>query len=53
MLPPGQFLRTHRSFIVATDKVTALSADGLEVRKQLIPVGRMYKLAVEKVILGK
>ena len=51
-LPPGQFLRTHRSFIVATDKVTALSTDGLEVRSQTIPVGRMYKLAVEKAILS-
>ncbi|MCB0533739.1 MAG: response regulator transcription factor [Lewinellaceae bacterium] len=51
-LPTGQFLRTHRSFIVATKKVTALSTDGLEVQQVTIPVGRMYKLAVEKAILG-
>lgn len=52
ILPPGQFLRTHRSFIVAMNKVTALSTDGLEIHQVTIPVGRMYKLAVEKAILG-
>ncbi|MBL7796900.1 MAG: response regulator transcription factor [Saprospiraceae bacterium] len=52
VLPVGQFLRVHRSYIVAKDKITALSADGLEVGKHLIPVGRMYKLMVEKAVLG-
>jgi len=52
VLPVGQFLRVHRSFIVAKNKIAALSADGLEVGGQLIPVGRMYKLVVEKSILG-
>ncbi|MFN0014627.1 MAG: LytR/AlgR family response regulator transcription factor [Saprospiraceae bacterium] len=51
-LPADAFLRVHRSFIVAKNKITAHSADGLEVGKQLVPVGRMYKLAVEKAILG-
>lgn len=51
-LPAGQFLRIHRSYIVAKDKITALSADGLEIGKHLIPVGRMYKLMVEKAVLG-
>jgi DNA-binding LytR/AlgR family response regulator len=51
-LPAAQFLRVHRSFIVAKDKITAHSADGLEVQGQLIPVGRMYKLSVEKSVLG-
>lgn len=51
-LPASNFLRVHRSYIVAKDKITALSADGLEIGKQLIPVGRMYKLMVEKAVLG-
>lgn len=50
-LPKERFLRVHRSFIVAKDKVTAHSADGLDIGKVPIPVGRMYKLAVEKEIL--
>jgi len=52
LLPAANFLRVHRSYIVARDKITALSADGLEVGKHLIPVGRMYKLMVEKAVLG-
>jgi len=52
VLPAGRFLRVHRSYIVAKDKITALSADGLEIGKQLVPVGRMYKLMVEKAVLG-
>ena len=53
VLPKERFLRVHRSFIVAKDKITAHSADGLDIGKIPIPVGRMYKLAVEKEILGK
>lgn len=52
-LPKERFLRVHRSFIVARDKITAHSADGLDIGKTPIPVGRLYKLAVEKEILGK
>lgn len=52
-LPPGRFLRVHRSFIVAKDKIGALAADGLEIGKTIIPVGRLYKMAVEKAVLGK
>jgi len=52
-LPGDRFLRVHRSFIVAKDKITAHSADGLDIGKVPIPVGRMYKMAVEKEILGK
>lgn len=52
-LPKERFLRVHRSFIVAKDKITAHSADGLDIGKVPIPVGRMYKLAVEKEILGR
>lgn len=50
--PAEQFLRVHRSFIVSKDKVSALSVDGLEIGKTVIPIGRMYKMGVEKTILG-
>lgn len=53
LLPGDRFLRVHRSFIVAKDKITAHSADGLEIGKTPIPVGRMYKMAVDRTILGK
>lgn len=53
VLPKERFIRVHRSFIVAKDKITAYSADGLDIGKTPIPVGRMYKMAVEKEILGE
>ncbi len=52
-LPKDRFLRVHRSFIVARDKITAHSADGLDIGKTPIPVGRLYKLDVEREILGR
>ena len=51
-LPPERFLRVHRSFLVAKDKISAFSVDGLEIGKTTIPVGRLYKLNVEKAVLG-
>lgn len=52
MLPAEEFLRVHRSFIVALRKITARSGDGLEIGAALIPVGRQYKLGVEKALKG-
>lgn len=40
------FLRIHRSFIVAKDKVDAFSATDVEIQGKLIPIGRSYKEAV-------
>ncbi|HMJ70515.1 MAG TPA: LytTR family DNA-binding domain-containing protein [Cyclobacteriaceae bacterium] len=45
-LPPQQFLRIHRSFIVATRKVTAFEANRLLIGDVTIPVGRNYKQTV-------
>jgi DNA-binding LytR/AlgR family response regulator len=45
-LPPAQFLRVHRSYIVAVDKIHACSATSLEIGDKLIPIGRLYKQQV-------
>ena len=42
-LPKEKFLRIHRSFIVALDKVQAFSATSVELGKSEIPIGRLYK----------
>ncbi|MEM8895272.1 MAG: LytTR family DNA-binding domain-containing protein, partial [Bacteroidota bacterium] len=42
-LPENQFIRVHRSFIVAIDKVEAFSATDIEMGKHHIPIGRNYK----------
>ncbi|RYU96063.1 LytR/AlgR family response regulator transcription factor [Emticicia agri] len=42
-LPESKFIRVHKSFIVALDKITTYNNDSLKIQQQEIPVGRMYK----------
>ncbi|MCL3781896.1 response regulator transcription factor [Prolixibacteraceae bacterium JC049] len=42
-LPEMNFLRIHRSFIVAINKINSYSSSNIEVNKQLLPIGRNYK----------
>lgn len=51
-LPSDKFLRIHRSFIIALDKVQAFSATAVDLGKTEIPIGRLYKNEVLQ-ILGK
>lgn len=44
------FLRIHRSFIVNTNKITAISAEAIELGKLKLPVSRTYKKAVQQFI---
>ena len=46
---PESFLRIHRSFIIAKDKITAYTQHDFEIGKYQIPIGRNYKAAVAKV----
>jgi len=46
-LPEG-FLRIHRSFIIAKDKITAFTQHDFEIGKHQIPIGRNYKAMVSK-----
>ncbi len=47
-LPEHKFLRIHRSFIVAVDKVEAFCATHVDVAGKEIPIGRNYKNQVFK-----
>jgi two-component system, LytTR family, response regulator len=44
-LPPDRFVRVHKSFVVAIDKITAYTAHDVEIGEIEIPVGRVYKEA--------
>jgi DNA-binding LytR/AlgR family response regulator len=46
---PESFLRIHRSFIIAKDKITAYTQHDFEIGKYQIPIGRNYKTAVAKI----
>lgn len=48
MLPNHLFMRVHRSFIIAINKITAFSKNDIEVGKTEIPIGRSYMNIMEK-----
>lgn len=53
ILSPANFLRVHRSFIVAIDKISSYSATEIEIDKWTIPIGRAYKEIVEAGIVNR
>src|SRR5471030_3237209 len=42
-LPPVQFCRVHKSFIVALDKIESIERDRIKIKTELIPVSDTYK----------
>ena len=52
LLRENNFLRIHRSFIVAKDKIEAFSATEVEVGGKRLPIGRSYKELVLSVLEG-
>lgn len=46
LLSRNNFLRIHRSFIVAKDKISSFTATDVEINNKEIPIGRSYKDAV-------
>jgi DNA-binding LytR/AlgR family response regulator len=50
MLAKNGFLRIHRSFLVAKNKIDAFSATDVEISGKQIPIGRSYKEAVMTVL---
>lgn len=42
-LPPQKFMRIHRSYIVALDKITAMTKSTIQLGKVELPVGSQYK----------
>jgi len=43
MLPAHLFLRIHRSFIIAINRVTAFTQNDVEINGQEIPIGKLYR----------
>jgi len=47
LLSKNNFLRIHRSFIVAKDKIDAFTATEVEINNKQLPIGRSYKELVQ------
>jgi DNA-binding LytR/AlgR family response regulator len=49
-LPTDSFLRIHRSFIVAKDRITAFTAHSVHLGEKELPISRGYKEEVSKIL---
>jgi DNA-binding LytR/AlgR family response regulator len=43
LLPQFNFLRVHRSFIIAKNKIDSYTASEVELNGHIVPIGRLYK----------
>ena len=50
MLPKDAFVRVHRSYIIAIDKIDSYNADNIGIGKMEIPIGRLFRYDVSKVL---
>lgn len=50
IFPPSRFIRVHKSFIVATDKIRRIEHSRIIWGKYQIPIGRNYKEEIARVI---
>lgn len=50
MLPEQSFVRTHRSFIASVDKIKSFTTELIEIEKTEIPIGKLYRNNVMKVL---
>jgi DNA-binding LytR/AlgR family response regulator len=53
MLPPDAFIRIHRSYLVAVNKIDSFNNEVIEIAKKELPISRMYKEGVRKILNDK
>jgi len=49
-LPPGNFIRVHKSYLVALSKIESISRNRIKIGNNLIPVSDTYKDAFYEAI---
>ena len=50
MLPKDAFVRVHRSYIIAVNKIDSYNTDTIDIAKKEIPIGRLFKHEVSRVL---
>lgn len=50
LLPENNFIRTHRSFIVSLQKIRSFTPEVIEIDKAEVPIGKLYRNTVLKVL---
>ncbi len=52
LLPTPDFVRVHKSFIVATNKINTIEGNRITVRQHEVPVGQTYKRQLTQLFRG-
>jgi DNA-binding LytR/AlgR family response regulator len=50
LLPSDEFLRIHKSYIVAINKIESFNAETIQIAKHELPIGRLYKYDVGRIL---
>lgn len=50
MLPDSHFVRIHRSYLVAIDKVKTYTSTHVEIEEKELPIGRLFQKGVERAL---
>lgn len=50
LLPSSNFLRVHKSFIVAKNKIKLIEGNQIRIEEFKIPIGRVYKSGINKLL---
>ena len=50
-LPPDKFIRIHRSFTVAIDRIESVEGNSIEIQGERFTIGRSYITEVKSKIL--
>lgn len=50
LLDPEKFIRVHKSYIVAIDKIDYIENNAIKIRDKLIPVSSSYKIAFNSLL---
>ncbi|MBL6448845.1 response regulator transcription factor [Fulvivirga sp. 29W222] len=50
LLPEGQFLRVHKSFIVSLDKIQTIEGNRIKIGQHEIPIGQTYRSVISRLL---
>ena len=53
LLDPEKFIRVHKSYIVAIDKIDYIESNAIKIRDKLIPVSSSYKITFNALLSNK
>ena len=52
LLPSNNFIRTHKSFIVAKNKIEQIQGNKIQIKEHKISIGQTYKSIINKLLLN-